>query len=44
MPTLRDGTRTSDAKLDRIVQFDPNSRSHPVVTERAGLKSLPPPV
>ena len=30
MPTLRDGTKTSDAKLDRIVQFDPNACNHPV--------------
>lgn len=30
MLTLRDGTKTTDAKLDRLVQFDPKSRNHPV--------------
>jgi len=30
MLTLRDGTKTADAKLDRLVQFDPKSRNHPV--------------
>jgi hypothetical protein len=30
VPTLRDGSKTSDVKLDRLVHFDPKSRNYPV--------------
>ncbi len=38
MPKLRDGSKTSDLKLDRIVQFDPKSREYPV----SALLAAPP--
>ena len=30
MPELRDGTTTSDLRLDRLIEFDEQSREHPI--------------
>jgi hypothetical protein len=41
MPTLRDGSRVDDHRLDRLVQFDERSRGYPILPIDEALRPKP---